>query len=822
MNSSTQLPPSARWIWTDAVAANSMIACRGTLKLPAAPRRAALRIFADTKYKVYINGRFAGAGPAPFRKPVVMVDAFDATPFLCAGANTVLIVAHFIGSEVKYNIAEQPGVIAALEVGLAGGRTAQLATGAAWRVADLTCWNRAAPRRNWAIEHVEDVDLAHPAFRILARHASDDYAADGAQREEAGLWQAPRVFDRPDLELRGRQVPPLRWTREDLTRPAMIYRTNTERYNLQDTAVRLDHEYIRPEWDERVHELTRDATVRFERREGEPGFALLYDFGRVCAGEPAAEIVCDQPCTLDFALAENLRADGHPIVWRNGSLYYARYHLTAGVNRVRFYHFNGHRYFYLVFKDAIGAVEVRHVTTHHCRADLDFRDALACDDRVAEGVYRISRRSLALNTQANTYDCNTREQGTYWGDGVWIADSVGHQTGDFRHLRHLCYAMTDEYRACGPMLPSSLYGLGQPLYDYGLVPVEVLRRYYRYTGDLAAVRDNLDTARAIVALYRTFKETHGLLTVQAIKTGDEKYRAGLLFLDHSGNGWHPQTTTGMDRRDPNAGFNLFYLQALQGLAELERACGNRSSLDAEIAAVAAAIRDTCHVAEYGLIADAAPAPGHPPRFSQLVNALAITTGLLTGEAARHALATVLDIPRHPWVSQGTPYSTFFLAEAAACTRQADRAVRAFCRDFLPMLTRGATTTWEAWNAENHDSLNHAWSAPMPYLVRRAVMGLAPLRPGYAQAVLNPALDAFDVFEGRCVIPQGDVSVSWSRVKPDGYDLRVTLPAGVTGVLSLPQGRARPIRGTWRGTVSNFAQHIDHAGRLSAASHQCHR
>ena len=66
------------------------------------------------------------------------------------------------------------------------------------------------------------------------------------------------------------------------------------------------------------------------------------------------------------------------------------------------------------------------------------------------------------------------------------------------------------------------------------------------------------------------------------------------------------------------------------------------------------------------------------------------------------------------------------------------------------------------------------------------------------------------------------SVSWSRVKPDGYDLRVTLPAGVTGVLSLPQGRARPIRGTWRDTVSNFAQHIDHAGRLSAASHQCHR
>jgi hypothetical protein len=794
----SSLSPAARWIWTEAVVPNSMIACRGTLALPAAPRRATLHIFADTKYKVYINGRFVGAGPAPFRKPVIQVDACDAAPFLQAGPNTVLIVAHFIGCNVKYNTAEQPGVIAALDAHLPGGRRTQTVTGDTWQVVDLLCWNRQTPRRNWAIEHIEDVDLAHPAFRILTRDAAEDYS-DGGRRTPAARWRRPRVFARPDLELRTRQVPPLRWTREDLTRPAAIFRTNTEIYNLQDTAIRLDHEHIRPEWDERVHELTRGGTLRFDRREGEPGVALLYDFGRVCAGEPAAEIVCERPCTLEFALAENLRADGHPIVWRNGSLYYARYHLTAGVNRVRFYHFNGHRYLYFVFKDAVGAVEVRRVTTHHCRADLEFTDTLACDDRVAESVYRISRRSLALNTQANAYDCNTREQGTYWGDGVWIVDSVGHQTGNFAHLRHMAYAMTDEYRACGPMLPGSLYGIGQPLYEYGLVPVEVLRRYHRYTGDLKAVRDNLDTARAIVALYRTFKEAHGLLTVNAIKTGDERYRAGLLFLDHPGNGWHPQTTTGMDRRDPNAGFNLFYLQALQGLAELERACGLRATRDPEIAAVAAAIRDTCHIAERGLIADAAPAAGHPPRFSQLVNALAITTGLLQGDAARHALATVLDVPRHPWVSQGTPYSYFFLADAAARTGQVDLAMRAFCRDFTPMLARGATTTWEAWNAENHDSLNHAWSAPLPLLVRTGVMGLSPLKPGYAVAGLKPRLDVFDQFEGTCCIPQGEVTMRWTRVRPDAWDLAVSLPAGVAGVLRLPKGLRR-FTGRWQGRV----------------------
>jgi hypothetical protein len=72
-------------------------------------------------------------------------------------------------------------------------------------------------------------------------------------------------------------------------------------------------------------------------------------------------------------------------------------------------------------------------------------------------------------------------------------------------------------------------------------------------------------------------------------------------------------------------------------------------------------------------------------------------------------------------------------------------MRAFVRDFTPMLERGATTTWEAWNAENHDSLNHAWSAVLPYLVRRGVMGLRPVTAGYGRVELAPRFEVFDTF-----------------------------------------------------------------------------
>jgi len=121
-----------------------------------------------------------------------------------------------------------------------------------------------------------------------------------------------------------------------------------------------------------------------------------------------------------------------------------------------------------------------------------------------------------------------------------------------------------------------------------------------------------------------------------------------------------------------------------------------------------------------------------------------------------------------------------------------------------MLARGATTTWEAWNGENHDSLNHAWSAPLPMLVRAGVMGVQPRRPGYAEVGVTPRLDCFDTFSGVCRIPQGGVNVRWTRTTPRTWALDVSLPEGLPGVLTLPGGARRCFKGSWSGGVGENA------------------
>ena len=432
-----------------------------------------------------------------------------------------------------------------------------------------------------------------------------------------------------------RAVPPLRWERFAAPHAPTVLRTSPEVFNLDDHALRLGLEHMEPAWDAEVVDALGSDGITLDRRVGEKGRALSYDLGRVCAGDVLLEVETEAPCTLDLGFTERF-LDDRPELTRSGSRYFARLHLRAGSNRFRLFSFHGFRWLFLSLKDHLGRVRIAPPTVCECRGDLDFGDAFRCTDRALEAIYAISRRSVMLNVQATAYDCNTRELGTYWGDGIFILDLVTHLSGDLRYLRHLADAASDEYRDAG-VISASLYGMGAPLYDYCLVPPELLRRYHAYSGDDDTVAANLDTMRAIVDDFERCCDDHGLVRLDRLEalfqtryhTG---FRGGLLFLDHPGLGWHPRETTGIDRRDVNAGIQCFLLQALLALRELGGASG-ATGLDRRIDTLRATVRDRFLDPERGLLADARLEDGSLVGCSQVVNALAVTTGVFAADEA---------------------------------------------------------------------------------------------------------------------------------------------------------------------------------------------
>jgi alpha-L-rhamnosidase len=180
-----------------------------------------------------------------------------------------------------------------------------------------------------------------------------------------------------------------------------------------------------------------------------------------------------------------------------------------------------------------------------------------------------------------------------------------------------------------------------------------------------------------------------------------------------------------------------------------------------------------------------------------VYTLALVFGLVDDEAAAGRRLAELVADSGYRVSTGfagTPY----ILDALTRTGHLDAAYRLLlergCPSWLYPVTMGATTIWERWDSMLPDgsvnpgemtSFNHYALGAVADWMHRVIGGIAPLEPGYSRVLIAPrpgggltwARAGLDTRHGR-------IEVSWRLVDGE-LSADVTLPAGVTGVLSLP-------------------------------------
>ena len=105
------------FIWADASEKKSgvAIAFRKTFDLPVKPTQAALHLFADVRYVLWVNGSYVQRGPNRFQPNGPEYDTIDLAPCLQAGRNAiaVLVVGNLSGGKVMRHA---PGLTAQLEV----------------------------------------------------------------------------------------------------------------------------------------------------------------------------------------------------------------------------------------------------------------------------------------------------------------------------------------------------------------------------------------------------------------------------------------------------------------------------------------------------------------------------------------------------------------------------------------------------------------------------------------------------------------------------------------------------------------------------------
>ena len=93
------------WASTPPDGQQCYVVFRKTFDLPAAPRSAAIHLFADTRYLLWVNGTFIDRGPCRFDPKRPEYDTHELTSALKTGRNSMAVLVHYyaVGSFREWN-----------------------------------------------------------------------------------------------------------------------------------------------------------------------------------------------------------------------------------------------------------------------------------------------------------------------------------------------------------------------------------------------------------------------------------------------------------------------------------------------------------------------------------------------------------------------------------------------------------------------------------------------------------------------------------------------------------------------------------------------
>jgi hypothetical protein len=690
-------PSSAVWIGSDHPfdLHEAYLCFRRELHLEQQPDRAELSISADSRYKLWVNGRFVARGPARSYPHAQSVDRLEIAEYLQPGVNVLAAQVYQPGySHFAYTHRAAAGLLAWLEC---DGKTL-LATDISWRTRRDRSFAEQVPRVSIYGSGVEQRDLA----------LDEDWQS--LAYDDSG-WAAARVVaparGYPWIGLEPRKLP-LLVERELPIR--LIEMRRGPAIPDPDAHLALRHSWISAV----SYALEPDAQGWFSAAPA-AGEALfwLFDLGRDYIGQGWAEFVgAGGKEQLSVSYAEKVR-DGQLVI--SDPQTYCRVRLTdgfdlrAGDQRAETFALRGGRYlmFQLIGPAAPG-LRLR-FGARVAEYPLEVARELRMPDPLLAGVVAICENTLRACLLDGFVDCAWRESSQWIGDALPQALIMASMSDDLRPLRR-AIEMAAQGAYPDGVLPSVPPGEvhAYTVVDYNFTWVELLKLYHDLSGDpstssghgAAFVETMWPTLVKLLDRFDQDRDAAGLLISQPGRR---------LFLD-----WAP-----LSRAEPSAVYNLHYLLALRAAADLAMARGEFEA--AEVWKRRAA--ELCGAARAAFWqAGAWYDDRERTTRSQLAAALAVLAGATRPEEEQKLLTAVAcrsldqdDAPAHDKLVLASPFMHHYIFEALRRRGRSEEVVEIIRRRWGRWVEHGEPTAWENWNVDFPDgSRCHAFSAHPRY------------------------------------------------------------------------------------------------------------
>ncbi len=408
----------------------------------------------------------------------------------------------------------------------------------------------------------------------------------------------------------------------------------------------------------------------------------------------------------------------------------------------------------------------------------------ASDDPTLTPIFDVGWRTARIDAHETYMDTAYWEQLQYTGDTrlqMLISYAVA---GDPRLAEQAIDAYAGSNVENGLMDGAYPQRSSNVIAPFSLIWVAMLDDWRMQQPDTAPIVRHLDRMRDVIDWFKPWQQPSGLLGKNPQWN----------FID-----WVGQPATDRTRfpsystSNESCLMSVSWLGALQQGARIEMSLGDKArgqadQLKADM--VKQAIRQRCWVPARGLFAD------NPDKavFSQHMNALAILYDVATPEEARGIIDRIvapgkgIDAPEGMYTT--SYYYAWYLAQAFVHAGQGDRYLRLLdtWRDLLKL----NYTTWPEERG-NTRSDSHAWSAHPTADLLGIVAGITPAQAGYRSVRVAPALGDLKRLDATAATPLGPVSVKY-RVAGSRMTAEVTRPATLPGTFEW-NGRSYPLART---------------------------
>ena len=426
---------------------NSHILFRNKITLDKLPQKAELKITADDKYRLYINGSFVTEGPASAYHHRYRYDTLDVAKYLKKGENVFAYHTYYQGMINR--------------VWQSGDRRHGL-------YCELFCDGKTVFESDESF-----LCKYHGGFSVCGKVGYDTQFLENYDNNSADVG-----FEKPDHD-------DGKW----------------------DHAVKVKNDdHILAEGLPKHIVFEKIAPVNVEKR----GNTTFIDFGACYVGYLCVTAKGEKNETVTVRHGQELNPDKTVRYnLRANCCYEEKWILSGGCDTLDQYDYKSFRYAELTTDNA--EFSDIYLLSRHYPFELksDIRAEFK-DNEDVKKVWDLCVRSQKYGVQEMVMDCMEREKGVYLGDGCYTSLCNYVLTRDDKLMRQFIEdafatsAVTDTLLSC---LNCSFM---QEIAEYPLILVQLLLWHYRLTGDKGFLQKNAKRAEKLLEAYRRYEKDNVL------------------------------------------------------------------------------------------------------------------------------------------------------------------------------------------------------------------------------------------------------------------------------------------------------------------------